>query len=198
MRTQFFASQAVQILVPEQPTPIQHYLRQPQRLVNALTDPANIEILGENCFRLKMRPLHFFMLSLQPTVDLLVKTQPDGTVELKSTGCEIRGIEYINQRFQLDLVGQLRPVQVQGLTQLKGLAELQVQVDIPPPLWFTPQALLETSGNGLLKSVLLTIKQRLMHQLIQDYVLWAEECSANPVQPEPTPEWQLAPLPPTS
>jgi hypothetical protein len=32
---------------------------------------------------------------------------------------------------------------------------------------------LEATGNGLLRSVLLTIKQRLMHQLLSDYRTWA-------------------------
>jgi hypothetical protein len=31
---------------------------------------------------------------------------------------------------------------------------------------------LETTGNGLLKSVLLTIKQRLLHHLLADYRHW--------------------------
>jgi hypothetical protein len=69
MHTRFTASQSVEIAVPEQPIPIQHYLRQPQRLVNALVDPSRIEQLSEDCFRLKMRPLAFMTLSIQPTVD---------------------------------------------------------------------------------------------------------------------------------
>jgi hypothetical protein len=197
MRVQFSASQAVLIPVPTQPVPIHHYLRQPQRLIYALTDASRVDVLGDDCFRLKMRPLHFFMLSLQPTVDLQVKVQPNGQVELKSTACEIRGIEYINQRFQLDLVGELHPEVVQGQIQITGLAELQVQVDLPPPLWFTPQSLLETSGNGLLKSVLLTMKQRLMHHLIQDYAVWAREYHEQmSALSEPPVDWELVPLPP--
>ena len=46
-------------------------------------------------------------------------------------------------------------------------------VELPPPFTLTPKAILETTGNGLLKSVLLTIKQRLMHQLLLDYHQWA-------------------------
>ncbi|MBC6417497.1 MAG: DUF1997 domain-containing protein [Prochloron sp. SP5CPC1] len=39
--------------------------------------------------------------------------------------------------------------------------------------WLTPKPLLEFTGNGLLKSVLLRIKQRLQGQLLQDYHEWA-------------------------
>ena len=59
MPIRFTASQSVEIAVPDQPIPIQHYLRQPQRLVNALVDPSRIEQLSEENFRLKMRPLAF-------------------------------------------------------------------------------------------------------------------------------------------
>lgn len=175
MQARFVASQSVEIAVPEQPVPIQHYLRQPQRLVTALVDPTRIEQLGNERFRLKMRPLDFMMLRIQPTVDLRVWVKSDGTVHLVSVGCEIRGVEYIDRRFSLDLLGKLSPVEVNGMTYLRGKADLTVEVDLPPPLWMTPKAFLEATGNGLLKSVLLTIKQRLMHQLLLDYRRWASD-----------------------
>lgn len=173
MLTHFFASQSVQIAVPEQPVPINHYLRQPQRLVYALVEPNRMEQLSPEKFRLKMRPRDFMMFRLQPTVDLRVWAKPDGTIHLASVGCEIRGVDYINQRFALDLVGVLSPCVVNGTTYLKGKADLTVQVDVPSPLDITPQPILETTGNGLLRSILLTVKQRLMQQLLLDYRRWA-------------------------
>ncbi|MBV9388445.1 MAG: DUF1997 domain-containing protein, partial [Chroococcidiopsidaceae cyanobacterium CP_BM_ER_R8_30] len=170
MPIRFTASQSVEITVPEEPIPIQHYLRQPQRLVNALVDPSRIEQVGRECFRLKMRPLAFMTIKIQPTVDMRVWTEPDGTVRLKSIGCEIRGVEYINQRFALKLEGYLSPCCLEGKTSsLKGKADLVVQVELPYPLSLMPQPIVETAGNGLLKSVLLTIKQRLLFQLLTDY-----------------------------
>lgn len=171
----FFDSQSVELAVPKQPVPIQHYLRQPQRLVKALVDPTRIQPLQENCFRLKMRPISFLMLTIQPTVDLRIWTEPDGSLRVQSIGCEIRGVEYINQRFGFNLTGQLVPQQQGEITYLLGRADLQVQVDVPPPLMFTPQPILEATGNGLLHSILLTIKQRLMHQLLVDYREWAAQ-----------------------
>ncbi len=173
MYTRFTASQAVEMAVPEQPIPIQHYLRQPQRVVAALAASSQIEPFGDDRFRLKMRPLNFMMLTIQPIVDLRVWADSDGTVYVQSVGCEIRGVEYINQRFKLNLVGKLQPQQLNGKTVLKGRADLEVQVDVPPPLDFTPKPFLEATGNGLLKSVLLTVKQRLMHHLLADYGAWA-------------------------
>lgn len=175
MNVCFSAVQLVEIAVPVQPIPIQHYLRQPQRLIRSLIDPNQVEPQGEDCFRFKMRPLHFMMLSLQPTVDLQIWAEPEGVIHLRSVGCDIRGIEYINQRFNLDLVGRLAPIQQQAKTYLQGQADLQVQVELPPPLSLTPRSLVETTGNGLLRSVLLTIKQRLVHQLLADYCQWVDD-----------------------
>ncbi|KAF3889006.1 MULTISPECIES: DUF1997 domain-containing protein [Nostocales] len=173
MPTRFTASQLVAIAIPAQPIPIQHYLRQPQRLVRALFDPNRIQQLSEEVFRLKLRPLSFMTLSIQPTVDLKVTAESNGTICVRSVGCEILGIEYINQRFSLNLKGYLAPEQLNTGTYLQGRADLEVQVELPPPFSFTPKAILEATGNGLLKSVLLTIKQRLQYQLLADYRQWA-------------------------
>lgn len=179
MYCRFSSSLPVEIPVPEQPVPIRHYLRQPQRLVKALVDPTRTEVLAADGFRLKMRPLHFFMLSVQPTVDLRVWADANGTVRLRSVGCDIRGSEsihqYINDRFSLDLVGRLEPYTHDGKTTLYGKADLKVSVDVPPVLWFTPQPVLEATGNALLASVLHTVKQRLTRHLLADYRTWAGE-----------------------
>jgi hypothetical protein len=172
MATKFNASQSVDIAVPKQPIPIQHYLRQPQRLVNALADNSRVQQLSEEVFRLKMRPLSFMSLSIQPTVDIRVWADSNGTIYLRSVGCEILGFEYINQRFALNLKGYLSPYQSHHGTHLQGKADLEVQVDLPAPFSLTPKPILETTGNGLLKSVLLTIKQRLSHHLLADYRHW--------------------------
>ncbi len=172
MATRFTASQSVEIAVPEELIPIQYYLRQPQRLVKALVDNSRIQQLSEEIFRLKMRPLTFMSLSIQPTVDMRVWTESNDIIYLRSLGCEILGFEYINQRFALNLKGYLSPKELSSGTRLQGKADLEVQIDLPPPFSLTPKPILEATGNGLLKSVLLTVKQRLLHQLLADYRHW--------------------------
>ncbi|NJK37875.1 MAG: DUF1997 domain-containing protein [Oscillatoriales cyanobacterium RM2_1_1] len=175
MKVQFSGSQSVELNVPDEGVPIQHYLRQPHRLVYSLVDPQRLEQLDQDCFRLKMRPISFLSLAIQPTVDLKVWALSDGTIRLKSVGCAIRGADYINQRFALHLFGRLSPQQVDGMTQLKGLADITVEIELPPALWLTPRPLIETTGNHLLKGILATVKQRLAHHLILDYRRWVRE-----------------------
>lgn len=199
MNAQFHAAQSIDLAVPELSIPVQHYLRQPRRLVNALMDSSRVQLIDHNEFRFKMRPLRFFNLSLQPIVDLRVEADAQGTLRLRATNCEVLGIEALKKHFHLDLDGYLAPVLVAGQTRLQGNANLQVSVNIPPMLWLTPKALLETTGNGLLKSILMTIKQRLTHQLLADYKEWVaaqlaatEEPTASPAQPQFAPKGSLS------
>lgn len=172
----FTASEAVNLTVPPENTPIQHYLRQPQRLVKVIANPKLMTPLSENRFHLKMRPLNFLdIYHFQPSAVLKVVSDSNGAVTLTSERCEILGNDYINDRFSLKLKGKLEPITEKGTTYLKGIANLTVDVNLPPALWFTPRPMLETTGNGLLKSVLNRIKQKLMSQLISDYQEWANQ-----------------------
>lgn len=173
MNVQFEASESLYLPVERTPVPIHHYLRQPQRLVKAIADPNLMEQLSECQFRLKMRPLNFMdIYHFQPTVVLGVWSNGQGTVFLRSEDCEIRGIDYINDRFSLNVKGKLEPKEKDGQTYLQGKANLTVNVELPPPLRLTPRPFLEMAGNRLLKSVLNRIKQRLLNQLLKDYHDW--------------------------
>lgn len=172
----FTSSESINLSVPQENTPIQHYLRQPQRLVSAIANSNLMTQLSENRFHLKMRPLNFLdMYHFQPSVVLKVVADSNGTVTLTSENCKILGNDYINDRFGMNLKGKLYPVEKNGQVYLEGRADLNVDVDLPPPLWFTPRPMLETTGNGLLKSVLMRIKQKLMNQLLADYRQWANQ-----------------------
>ncbi|MDJ0631965.1 MAG: DUF1997 domain-containing protein [Xenococcaceae cyanobacterium MO_188.B29] len=173
MYTGFTASESVKILVENEEIPIKHYLRQPQRLVKAIANPRLMKQLSADLYELKMRPINFMeMYHFQPIVNLKVWAGRNSTVCLKSASCQIKGIDYINKRFSLQLKGVLYPEEIKGQTYLQGQADLGVKVELPPALVFTPQPLLEVTGNRLLKSVLARIKQRLVSQLLQDYREW--------------------------
>ncbi|MGL5833474.1 MAG: DUF1997 domain-containing protein [Waterburya sp.] len=176
MYVSFSASESVQILVENKATPIQHYLRQPARLVKAIAEPQLIKQISDDLYELKMRPINFMEIyHFQPIVQLKVWSGSKSSVYLKSEGCQIKGINYINNRFTLKLKGVLYPHERNGQTTLEGQADLEVGVELPTALIFTPQTFLERTGNALLKSVLGRMKQKLMTQLVQDYVTWASQ-----------------------
>ena len=170
------ASESVQIPVKNRVTPIQHYLRQPRRLVKAIAEPQLIKQMSDELYELKMRPINFMeMYHFQPIVQLKVWSGSSSSVYLQSVDCQIEGNDYINERFTLKLKGVLYPHELGGQTALEGQADLEVRVELPTALMLTPKPFLERTGNQLLRSVLSRIKQKLMTQLVRDYYTWADQ-----------------------
>ena len=173
---QFNASEAVDLAVTDEVVPIQHYLRQPQRLVWTIANPKLIEQLSSDRFSIKLKPINFMDLyHFQPMSVLKVTADAAGTLSVKSEDCAILGNDYINDRFEMILRGKLAPKQIKDRTHLCGWASLRVEVDLPPAMLVVPRPLIETTGNGLLKGVLQRIKQRLLAQLLEDYLEWATD-----------------------
>lgn len=176
----FQAQEIINLEVTQQTIPIQHYLRQPLRLVKTIANERLMKVLGFDRYQLQMKPINFLEIyHFQPTVILKVWTGASGNVYLQSESCEIKGIDYINQRFSLNLTGKLTPQEKNGKTYLQGQANLTVKVDLPPPLWLTPKSILQTAGNSLLKGVLMRIKHQLVSQLLQDYYTFSQEQKIN-------------------
>jgi len=171
----FSAKTPVSIAVPDAPISIDNYLREPDRLVNVLGDPRRIQKISRDVYRIAIKPLSFLVLDLQPIVDLQVWAEPNGTVRLQSVGYEVRGVDYARYGFNLELTGKLYPTIRHGRTFLIGRAALQVRVQLPPILQFTPQTMIEATGSTMLTGILGTIESRLRQDLLPDYQLWAQE-----------------------
>jgi hypothetical protein len=170
----FHVFQTLRMPVPNATIPIERYLQQSQRLIQAMIDPKQVEPLDPSRFRLYLRSLQFMMFKIRPVVDLQVWTETDGTLHLKSLGCELRGAEVLQKSFHLQLKGQLLPDREGTATELRGRADLDVQVEVPPPLRLMPEATLKAAGNTFLNGILLTIKYRLEQRLVRDYHRWVK------------------------
>lgn len=180
----FHASQNLSLTVQNEVVSIEHYLRQPHRLVQAITDPKRIQQLEPSVYHLELRPLEFMTVRFQPAADLKVDATADGTIHLESVRCEVIGVDFLQKSFNLRLKGYLSPNACGQATTLTGFAELDVDVTLPDSLQMFPNAMVEPAGNAFLNSILLTIKYRLQQQLVQDYRRWAaEHTSGNTLQP---------------
>lgn len=181
--TEFHASQTLRLRVPHEAIPIEHYLRQPQRLVKAITDPRRIEVLGEGVYRLSLRPLQFMGINIEPTADLRVLSMSDGSLHLESVGCQVKGPDYlrfVNDSFGMGLQGVLTPHRTATYTELRGQADLQIAIDLPPPLRFMPAPVLDRTGKTFLSGILTTIKYRIERQLVEDYRAWVTASRQQP------------------
>jgi Protein of unknown function (DUF1997) len=178
----FSASQSVMLSVPELALPIKVYLSEPSRLVYALIDPAQVQDLGVSTFQMRLKPIRFMMLTLQPVAEVNIWVE-QGQVQIMSERCYLDNQPDLSERFSLNLQGTLNVVSAKGKPDLlDGQAYLQVEVDLPSAFKLTPKALLETTGNGILNGILLTIKHRLGQQLIADYRQWADQAALAAVQ----------------
>ncbi|MEM1310938.1 MAG: DUF1997 domain-containing protein [Cyanobacteria bacterium P01_H01_bin.153] len=158
--------------------PLSHYLKQPRRLVHALMNPEQVEELSPDTFRFYLRGFQFLMLNIRPVVDLYIDVSQDRRLTVRSIDCKIQDNEFVSRKFSLDLAGQLQLTERDGFTELDGEVDLAITVELPPILAMTPYSLLETTGNQILRGVLMTIKQRLMRQLAADYAAWSRQQSA--------------------
>ena len=147
----------------------------------ALAQESRWEALGDRKFRLTLQSLSLFGLTFEPTVDLKVWRDEDGVLRLRSLGYELVGIDYLNQKFTLQLFGRLRVMEQDGEIYLKGVADLGVSLILPPPINYLPENVVLAAGNGLLDSVLKTIHQRLCEHLVADYQDWVQQTNLRDV-----------------
>lgn len=172
------SQQTAQMQIPRRSVPLSHYLKQPRRLVHALMNPDQVEELSPDTFRFHLRGFEFLMLNIRPVVDLQIDVSQDHQLTVQSVGCKIRGNEFVNKQFSLNLQGQLNLAEREETTELNGKVDLAIAVGLPPVLEMTPRALMETTGNQILRGVLNTMKQRLMRQLAADYERWSRQQTA--------------------
>ncbi|MBE7382928.1 MAG: DUF1997 domain-containing protein [Leptolyngbya sp. SIO1E4] len=169
------ARQSVTMQVSQKSVPLHHYLKQPQRLVHALMNPSQVEDLGSGHFRLRLRVIRFLMLNICPVVDLHIDVSQARFLKVRSVACQIQGNEFVDQRFDLSLSGFLKLEEQAKTTRVSGQVNLAIAVDLPPIMQLTPYAILETTGNQILKGILATMKQRLIRQLAADYDRWSAQ-----------------------
>jgi hypothetical protein len=169
------AQQTANMQIARHAVPLSHYLKQPRRLVHALMNPDQVEELSDDTFRFHLRGFQFLMLNIRPVVDLQIDASHDHVLTVRSLDCWIKGNQFINEQFALNLQGQLQLTEQDIVTDLTGDVDLAIAIELPSILAMTPHAILETTGNQILRGVLNTIKHRLMHQLASDYQRWSRQ-----------------------
>lgn len=165
------ASQSVEIAISPAPEPIQQYLSKTNRLVYSLADPSQIKVLGDHRFEFRMQSIKFLMLTLEPVAELKIYPNENNEVIIYSDSCRLQNQTALNRRFSFKLQGWLaaRP----DNSGVSGNAQLDIDIDLPQAFRFTPKNLLESTGNAIVSSILVAIKQRLQNRLIHEYRGWS-------------------------
>lgn len=167
MTLAFHASQHLDLPVANQTKHLRSYLQQEDRVIKALLDARQLDQIAPGRYRYTVTTLQVFQLQVCPVVSLKIK-QGDGTISIQATDATLEGLGLVDD-FQLSLEALLE-VTDQGL---QGEAKLGVNVSQPPLLKLIPRRVLESTGESILKGILMTIKGRVGRQLVRDFHDWA-------------------------
>lgn len=165
----FSASQQLELPVREQRDQLASYLNEGDRVVKALLNPSQLEMLAPQNYRYTVTRLQVFQLQIQPVVELRTRSSP-GRLELEAVDCQLEGLGLVDD-FQLSLRSWL----VAGDQGLEGEATLSVEVSQPPLLKLIPARVLESTGRSLLAGILLGIKSRVGQQVVEDFQHWCRQ-----------------------
>ena len=165
----FSASQFLRLAVPEQTHRLAHYLNDEDRIVRALLDPSQLELLGGGRYRYAVKPLKAFQLQIQPVVQLQTQCCLE-RLEIEALDCQLEGFDLVDD-FTLTLQSWLRPTE----SGLEGEARLAVSVSRPAVLSLIAPKVLEATGRSLLGGILLGMRKRVGQQLLVDFRHWCEE-----------------------
>ncbi len=174
MPLSFQATQHLDLPIPGKQGLLSNYLLEEERVVGAMLDPKKLTLLAPGSFRYDVTSLNVFQLQVNPVVSIGV-VSGEGKLKMWATDSELKGLGLVED-FKLSLDAIL----IATGNGLEGEANLGVTVSQPPLLKFIPTKVLESTGHSILSSILLGIKGRVTHQLIEDFRLW---CSSNSEAP---------------
>ena len=178
----FQASQHLDLSIPGKQGLLSTYLLEEERVVGAMLDPDKLTLLAPGSFRYTVTSLNVFQLQVNPVVSIGV-ISGDGELKMWATDSELKGLGLVDD-FKLTLDATLMATD----SGLEGEANLGVTVSQPPLLKLIPSKVLESTGQSILNGILLGIKARVSHQLIEDFRLWSKENDGNLIEPKNHPE----------
>tara|TARA_B100002052_G_scaffold83010_2_gene76239 strand:- start:815 stop:1429 length:615 start_codon:yes stop_codon:yes gene_type:complete len=170
----FQASQHLDLKVQRHAELLPEYLRQEQRLLEALLDSHQLTRLGPGCYRYLVTSLQVFQLQVRPIVSLQIE-HGDQCLVMRALDCELEGLGLVDD-FKLTLEANL----VATASGLVGDANLSVSVSQPPLLKLIPRRMLESTGESILTGILAGIKARVGQQLMADFRHWQREQASLP------------------
>jgi hypothetical protein len=166
MSLAFSSSQQLVLPIREHLALLPAYLREEQRVVASLLDPSQLVSLGPGHYRYRVTRVQVFQLQIQPVVDLQTHHRDD-RLELEAVDCKLEGLGLVDD-FRLGLRSWLEA----SARGLEGEATLAVSVSQPPLLKLVPPPVLEATGRSVLKGILLSMRNRVRHQLLLDFHKW--------------------------
>ena len=172
------AEALLNVSLPASPEQVRLYVRDPQRLLRSGFPPERITQVAADRFRLKMRPLVWMGLSLEPTAILQIGADDKGQAWAQLIDYELIGHPWLVKHLKLDFRARLKTADAsnaQGRTPMEGRAEASATFPTPPFLAWVPEAVLTGGARTVLEGFLWLLRERLGKSLESDFFAWAGE-----------------------
>ncbi|WP_164928948.1 DUF1997 domain-containing protein [Gloeobacter violaceus] len=168
------AQAALDVSLPAAPAEVRRYVSDPQRLLRSGFPPERIEQLGPDRFRLKVRPLVWMGLAIEPTAELQIGADDQGRAWAQLIAYELKGHPWLVKHLKIDFRAQLRTLDAMqaGRTPMQGWAEASACFPTPPFLAWMAEPVLSGAARTILESFLWILRDRLSRSLESDFRRW--------------------------
>ena len=161
------------------------YMRLPTEQYSMLPLPYGASLRrpgADGLFELTVPPVTFLWLEVAPLVRASVDTHAEtDAVIITSTDCKLRGSDVIerirlNEAFRFFV--RTRITWVDGSERrLATDTQIRVQVEPPGPFATVPRAVLEATGNAVMKVAMEGVQRGFVRALARDFEQWACDAS---------------------
>jgi Protein of unknown function (DUF1997) len=186
MSIQASAQANLKASLPATPEQVRLYVRNPQRLLRSGFPSDRITQVGPDRFRLKMLPLVWMGLALEPTAEIEIGANDQGEAWARLIDYELVGHPWLVQNLKLDFRAHLstsEKVNTDGRTPMDGWAQASASFPTPPFLAWMPNPVLTGGARTILEGFLWLLKDRLGKSLEASFWQWAKSGGPEPTAP---------------
>ncbi len=166
------------VSLPAPPAQVRLYVSDPQRLLRCGFPPERITPLGDDRYRLYVRPLAWMGLTIEPVTELQIGSDDQGSAWAQLINYELKGHPWLVKNLKIDFRARLQTLEAQnaeGRTPMEGWAEASASFPTPPFLSWVAEPVLTGAARAILEGFLWILRDRLSKSLEQDFREWQAE-----------------------
>mmetsp|Transcript_5159 Transcript_5159/g.8284 ORF Transcript_5159/g.8284 Transcript_5159/m.8284 type:complete len:266 (-) Transcript_5159:115-912(-) len=156
---------------------LDRYMRLPVQEYVVLDMPMNSDLIrtGPSDFELRVPPLKFLWMEVIPTVYCQV-TSSARQVQITSEKCLLGGsdiVEGLNEAFKFKVCTTFSWIDTPSRKIIMSKSDIDVEVQPPGPFALVPKAVLEKTGDTVMRIALNQVEKSFISALAKDYLKWA-------------------------
>ncbi|WP_187293888.1 DUF1997 domain-containing protein [Gloeobacter kilaueensis] len=162
------------VSLPAPPDTVRRYVSDPERLLHCGFPPDRIAQIGPDHFQLRVRPLTWMGLAIEPTAELEIGADEQGRAWARLIDYRLQGHPWLVKNLKIDFRANLTTLEAMsgGRTPMEGWAEASASFPTPPFLAFVAEPVLTGAARTILESFLWILRDRLSKSLEQDFRRW--------------------------